>query len=151
MASDAKIFDFELLHDLERQGGRAKISDGRPRHGAERLVELGYATSRALSMSDVEYEIAQRGRTALALGDSLGLSDNVVRYEPAGLTIEPRCLESEGGVYRIGVSSPGNPALFVDIGGAVKLVERLRSIGAVELADRFEVQIDRAKRYAVAG
>jgi hypothetical protein len=57
--------DLELLKDLERRGGTARVSEGRPRHGADRLVSMGYAASRALNLSDVEYEITEAGRKVL--------------------------------------------------------------------------------------
>jgi len=49
--------DHRLLDEMNQRDGIARISDGRPRHGAERLVEAGLATSRALNVSDVEYEM----------------------------------------------------------------------------------------------
>jgi DNA-binding PadR family transcriptional regulator len=57
--------EFELLKELNERGGIARISDGKPRHAADRLVEAGYATSRALNMSDIEYEVTEAGRKAL--------------------------------------------------------------------------------------
>jgi hypothetical protein len=42
---------------MNQRGGVARISDGRPRHGADRLVEAGFVSSRPLNMSDVEYEM----------------------------------------------------------------------------------------------
>ena len=57
--------DYRLLDEMNQRGGIARISDGRPRHGAEHLVEVGLATSRALNMSDVEYEM-----TALRRGQA---------------------------------------------------------------------------------
>jgi hypothetical protein len=56
--------DYDLLAELIRRDGPARISHGRPRDGAERLVAAGYATSRSLNLSDIEYEITQLGRTA---------------------------------------------------------------------------------------
>ena len=56
--------DYRLLDDLDRSGGIARISDGRPRHGADRLVDVGLATSRSLNISDVEYEMTPLGRKA---------------------------------------------------------------------------------------
>jgi hypothetical protein len=46
--------------------GEQRISSGAPRHGADRLVELGLATSQAVNMSDIVYAITDAGRAALS-------------------------------------------------------------------------------------
>jgi hypothetical protein len=38
--------DYRLLDEMNQRGGDARISDGRPRHGVDRLVGAGFATSR---------------------------------------------------------------------------------------------------------
>jgi hypothetical protein len=131
--------DYDLLGDLNAQGGRARISGGRPRHGAERLVSAGYATSCALNMSDVEYEITQLGRAALVLKD-YGIYSTRLMIEPHRSEID--------GLWRLKISSEGNPAVLMGIGAAIKLVPSLREVGDQELADLFENEIDRARRYA---
>ena len=67
MAAKLTAEDYELLEDLYRQGGIARISAGRRRDGADRLVAAGYATVRPLNLSDLEYELTQLGRTARVL------------------------------------------------------------------------------------
>jgi hypothetical protein len=59
--------EYRLLDKMNQRGGVARISYGRPRHGAERLVEIGFASSRSLNMSDVEYEMTPLGREAYVL------------------------------------------------------------------------------------
>jgi hypothetical protein len=132
--------DYDLLRDLNARGGRARISDGRPRQGAERLVSSGYATSCALNMSDVEYEITQSGRAALVLKD-YGIYSTRLMIEPHRSEID--------GLWRLKISSKGNPAVLMGIGAATKLVPSLREVGDLELADLFENEIDRARRYTL--
>jgi hypothetical protein len=56
--------NYSLLDEMKMNqgGGVARISDGRRRHGAERLVKAGVASSRPLNMSNVEYEMTPLGR-----------------------------------------------------------------------------------------
>lgn len=140
MATKLSAQDYDLLRDLNSRGGRARISDGRPRHGAERLVAVGYTTSRALNLSDVEYDITSLGRTVLVLKDH--------GIHSTQLTIEPHRFDVEGRWW-IKVSSVGDPAVMMEIGAATKLAILLHAVGAEELAMRFEIEIDRARRYAV--
>jgi len=84
-------------------------------------------------MSSIEYEITTLGRSALVLEES-GLG----RFDLSNLVIEPRRFEVDG-LWRIKVSSPGDPELLVDFGFATQLVERLRALSDESLAHRFEM------------
>jgi hypothetical protein len=131
--------EYDLLAELNSRDGLARISHGRPRASADRLVSVGYATSRALNLSDVEYEITRNGRTALLLKD-YGI------WNTQFSSMEPHRLDD--GLWYIKVSSEGDPATMLAIGAATKLAMQLRTIGAEDLADRFQKEIERARRYA---
>jgi hypothetical protein len=130
--------EYDLLAELNGRDGLARISHGRPRAGADRLVSAGYATSRPLNLSDIEYEITEKGRSALLLRD-YGI------WNSQFSAIEPH--QFDDGLWYIKVSSEGDPAMMLGIGAATKLATHLRIIGAGELADRFEREIERARRY----
>jgi hypothetical protein len=134
--------DYELLEDLYRRGGFAHISGGRTRDGADRLVAAGYATVRSLNLSDLEYELTALGRTA-----------RVLRAHGIGNTtftaIEPHRFDVDGRWW-LKVSPEGDPAITMEVGYASKLVILLRAAGADELADRFETEIDKTRRYAMS-
>jgi hypothetical protein len=100
--------DYVLLNELK--AGPRTISDARPRNGAaDRLVAAGYATSRNLNISSVEYEITEIGRIALVLDKHGVLS---TRY-----TVEPHRHDVDG-LWYLRVTSEGNPALDVHWRGA---------------------------------
>lgn len=141
MAAKLSIEDYALLADLKARGGTATISGNQSRDGADRLVAAGYATSRNLNASVVEYEITRLGRIALVL-KSYGLrSTNFSVIEPHRSDVD--------GLWRLKVSSDGDPALLMDIGSATKLVIQLRAVGADDLANIFERETERARRYAL--
>ena len=141
MANRLSAEDYRLLQDLKTEGGIARISGGRSRHGAERLVDLGFAVSRALNSSDVEYEMTPLGRQALTLRD-YGFSN------PAIDTIEPH--KFDDGLWYIKVNCQGDPAVMMSIGAASKLMAALRAVQADELASQIEKQIERARRFVAA-
>ena len=47
-----------------------------------------------------------------------------------------------------GVSCSGDPAVLITVGNAVSLVAHLRHAQAQDLADRFQEQTDRTRRFA---
>jgi hypothetical protein len=130
--------EYDLLAELNGRDGLARISHGKPRGGADKLVAAGYTTSRSLNMSDIEYEITQMGRAALVLRD-YGI------WNTQFSAIEPHRFDD--GLWYIKVSSEGDPATMLSIGAATKLATHLRIIGAEELANRFEKEVDGARRY----
>jgi hypothetical protein len=99
--------DHRLLDEMRQRGGIARISEGRPRHGADRLVEAGFATSRALNMSDVEYEITPLGREALVLRDHGITSVDIESIEPHRFDVD--------GLWYVKVSCPGDPAVMMQV------------------------------------
>jgi hypothetical protein len=113
----------------------ARISDGRPRHGAERLVAAGYATSRPLNLSDVEYEITPLGRTALVLNQYGIRSTNFSAIEPCRFEVDGR--------WHVKVTSVDQVPQMLGIGAATQLAAHLRTINAIELAERFERESQR--------
>ncbi len=142
MAAKLSIEDYALLADLEARGGVATISDNRPRQGADHLVGAGYATSRNLNVSVVEYEITRLGRIALVL-KSYGL------WSTDFSVIEPHRSDIDG-LWRVKVSSDGDQALLMDIGSTTKLAIHLRAVGADDLTKWFEAETDRTRRYALS-
>jgi hypothetical protein len=130
--------DYALLDELK--SGPRTISDAKPRDGADRFVAAGYATSRSLNISSVEYEITQLGRIALVL-DQHGVVST--RY-----SVEPHRHDVDG-LWYLKITSEGNPALMMEIGAATKLAIVLRSAGADDLANDLERQIEKARRYAL--
>ena len=141
MAAKLSLADYDLLNELNRRGGTTQSTGLRQRDDADRLVAAGYATSRNLNVSTVEYEITQSGRIALVL-KAYGILDTRIS------TIEPHRFEVDGRWW-VKVSSDGDPALLMDIGSTTKLTIQLRAIGADDLANRFEAETDRARRYAL--
>jgi hypothetical protein len=134
--------DYRLLDKMNQRGRIARISNGRPRHGAERLVEAGLATSRALNMSDVEYEMTALGRRAFVLKRHGIQTTDIV-------TIEPH--RHDDGLWHVKVSCAGDPAVMMTVGAASKLIEELRSAGDAPLADQFQHETERARRFATSG
>jgi hypothetical protein len=135
--------DYRLLDEMNQRGGAARISDGRPRHGAERLIPAGFATSRPLNTSDVEYEMTPLGRRAFILK----------RHGIASVdigTIEPHRSDVDG-LWYVKVSCPGDPAVLMGIGAASKLAASLRFAHVDDLAEDFEKEVDRARRFAQSG
>jgi hypothetical protein len=129
--------DHALLDQLN--DGPQTILGNRLRDGADRLVAAGYATSRSLNMSVVDYEITKLGKIALAL-KQFGVWNT-------DFSVEPHRFEVNG-LWYLKVTSEGNPALMMDIGSATKLMIVLRSVGADDMADEFEREINKARRYA---
>jgi hypothetical protein len=140
MATRLSPEDYRLLDELNRGGGIARISDGRSRHGADRLVDAGLASSRSLNISDVEYEMTPLGRKAHVLRQH-GIASTDVE------TIEPRRSDADG-LWYVKVSCSGDPAVLITVGNAVSLVAHLRHAQAQDLADRFQEQTDRTRRFA---
>ena len=129
--------DYTLLGELT--GGSRTISEARRRDGADRLVGVGYATSRNLNISSVEYEITDLGRIALVLSQHGVLS---TRY-----TVEPHRHDVDG-MWYLTVTSEGNPTLLMSIGTATILMDHLRAVGADDLANDLGRKIAKARRYA---
>ncbi|MGJ4971025.1 hypothetical protein ACQR1N_20380 [Bradyrhizobium sp. HKCCYLRH1073] len=129
--------DYALLNELKVRP--RTISDVRSRHGADRLVAAGYAISRNLNISSVEYEITKLGKLALVLNQHGVLS---TRY-----TVEPHRHDVDG-VWYLKVTSEGNPALMMSIGAAQKLLQGLRSADADDLVNDLSRQIEKAYQYA---
>jgi hypothetical protein len=132
--------DLDLLLDLNNRGGTACIFDGQARQGADRLVDLGYATSRALNLSDIEYVITKAGRKALVL-QRYGLPD---RDYSISTTKDP------DGVPRVKFEYAGDP-LLVDLHGAMNLAAELREIGDSGTADAIDISARKARHRQIAG
>ena len=137
MATTLSRDDYALLDQLN--AGAQTISDNKPRDGADRLVAVRYATSRSLSISVVEYEITKLGKIAAALRQ-FGVWSTQFDVEPHRHDVD--------GLWYLKVTSEGNPVLMMSIGLATKLLVRLREIGADDLANDLEHQIEKARRYA---
>jgi hypothetical protein len=133
--------DYRLLEQMNLQGGIARISGGRPRQGADHLVDAGFATSRALNMSDVEYEMTALGRWAFALR-WYGIASAEIE------TIEAH--RHDDGLWYVKVSCSGDLAVMMTVGAATKLVEDLRAANADELAEKLQHETDRARRFAAS-
>jgi hypothetical protein len=129
--------DYQLLGQLS--AGPQTISGNKPHDGADRLVAAGYAESRSLNPSVVEYGITARGRTALLLKDFGVLSTRVA--------IEPHRHDVDG-LWYLNITSEGNPALMMGLGSATRLLDALRRTGADDIANDFDRQLDKAYRYA---
>jgi hypothetical protein len=138
MATRLSPDDYALLDELKTRPRRIRAP--KPRDGADRLVEAGYATSRSLNMSDVEYEITPLGKIARVLKD---FGVHTTQY-----SVEPHQHDVDGQWY-LKVTSEGNPAFLMPIGSATKLMDHLRAAGADDLANELERQIDRARWYAL--
>ena len=132
--------DYRRLDELNRSGGTARISDGQPRHGADRLVDAGLATSRSLNLSDVEYEMTPLGRKAHVLRQHGIVSTDID-------TIEPHQSDTDG-LWYVKVCCPGDPAVLITVSNGASLVAHLRNARVTDLADRFQEQTDRARRFA---
>ena len=128
--------DFTLLDQLK--AGPQIISGNKPRHGADRLVAAGYATSRSLNISTVEYEITQQGIIALLLR-SYGVNDTRFSIEPHRNDVD--------GLWYLKLTSEGNPALLIGIGTATRLATELRNVGADHLANRLERELEKSGAY----
>jgi hypothetical protein len=140
MATTLSLEDFQLLDELNRSGGTVRISAGQPRHAADRLVDTGLATSRSLNISDVEYEMTPLGRKSHVLRQH-GIASTDIE------TIEPHRSDIDG-LWYVKVSGPGDPAVLITVGNATNLVVHLRHALVQDLADRFQEQADRARRFA---
>ena len=130
--------DYELLGELK--AGPRTISGNKPRDGADRLVAAGYATSRNLNVSVVEYEITGLGEIAQVLR-SYGVGSPRFSVEPHRHDVD--------GLWYLKVTSESNPTLLMDIGSATKLVVHLRTVGADDIANDVERETDRARRFAL--
>jgi hypothetical protein len=62
-------------------------------------------------------------------------------------TIEPHRFDVDG-VWYVKVSCRGDPAVLMQIGAASKLAAHLRVARADDLADRFEEETERARRFS---
>jgi hypothetical protein len=142
MAVRLSADDRRLLDDMAERGGRATISGNRPRHDADRLVDLGLATSRSLNISDVEYEMTALGRKALALKRH-GIASSEVD------TIEPH--KHDDGLWYVKVTCAGDPAVMMPVDSATELAADLRVVGEVDLANKVQHEADRAPRFAGGG
>jgi hypothetical protein len=140
MATRLSLEDCQLLDELNRSGGTARISAGQSRHGADRLVDAGLATSRSLNISDVEYEMTPLGRKAHVLAQH-GIATTDIE------TIEAHRSDTNG-LWYVKISCPGYPAVLITVGNATNLVVYLRHAHVQDLADRFQEQADRARRFA---
>ncbi len=139
MATRLSRDDYALLDELKT--GPRTISDIRPRDGADRLVAAGYATSRSLNISTVEYEITDRGRIAAVL-TQFGV-------QTTQFSVEPHRHDVDGLSY-LKMASDGNPAVLMSIGEATKLAIVLRTVAADDIANNLESQIVKARKYAGA-
>jgi hypothetical protein len=63
------------------------------------------------------------------------------------LSIEPHRHDVDG-LWYVKVKSEGDPTLLMSVGSATKLVVPLRAVGAEDLADDFEREVDRTRRFA---
>ena len=140
MAARLSPEDYRLLDDLNRSGGTARISDCRARHGADQLVDAGLATSLPLNISDVEYEMTLLGRKAHVLRRHGIASTDIEAIEPH--------LSNTDGQWYVKVSCHGDPAVLITVGNGASLVAHLRNVCVMDLADRFQEQTDRARRFA---
>jgi hypothetical protein len=129
--------DYDLLEELKTES--QTITGAKPRDGADRLVAAAYATSRNLNVSSVEYEITELGRLAVVL-KQFGVRSTQFSVEPHRHEVS--------GIWHLKITSEGNPTVLMDIGGAAKLSIVLRTVGADDMANDFERQIDKARRYA---
>jgi hypothetical protein len=143
MPSKLSREDYSLLDEMSRQGGVARISGGRPRHGADRLVDAGFAVSRALNMSDVEYQMTPLGRKAHVLKRH-GIASTEIE------TIEPHRHDVDG-LWYIKVSCWGDPAVMMSVGAADKLLADLRTARVHDVAETLEHELERARRFARSG
>jgi hypothetical protein len=90
-------------------------------------------------MSDVEYEKTPLGRQAFVLKQHGIASADVA-------TIEPRRFDVDG-MWYVKVSCPGDPAVLMQFGAASKHAAHLRVAHVDDLADRFQEETERARRF----
>lgn len=140
MAATLSPQDYSLLDELN--AGPRTISGNNARDGADRLVAAGYATSRNLNISVVQYEITQLGRIARVL-KSYGL--RTTQFS----SVEPFRSDVDG-LWRVKVTSEGHQPLSMDIGSVTKLVAHLRAAGAHDLANDFEREVERTRQFALS-
>ena len=138
MATRLSPDDYALLDELKTRPRRIRAP--KPRDGADRLVEAGYATSRSLNMSAVQYEITPLGKIARALKD-FGVYSTQYSVEPHRHDLD--------GQWYLKVRSEGNSPFLMPLGSATKLMDQLRAVGADDLANELERQIDRARWHAL--
>ena len=138
MAVKLSLNDYALLDELK--AGPRTIPGNKPRDGADRLVAVGYATSRSPNISVVEYEITHLGKIALVL-KSYGLMSTQLSIEPHRHDVD--------GLWHVKVKSEGDPTLLMSVGSATKLVVHLRAVGAEDLANDFEREANRTRRFAL--
>jgi hypothetical protein len=130
----------KILHDLVADEGHIPIpADEAIRRQARNLVELGYVTIVPTGGTSLAIEITERGRTAKVLAD-FGI------WSPDFCAIEPQPSEPDD-KWVIKVSSLGGPPTLIDVADATKLVRRLMEVGEIEIARRFQVEIERTRRY----
>lgn len=137
MATTLSRDDYALLEQLN--GGPRTISGNRPREGADRVVEAGYAKAGNLNISSVEYTITNLGRQALML-KQFGVPSTQFSVEPHRHDVD--------GLWYLKITSEGNPAILMSVGKATQLAIALRSVGADDKANDFDHQIEKARRYA---
>ena len=125
--------EYDLLDELNNRGGVARISGGRQRGGAEKLVNCGYAVSRSLNLSDVEYEITELGKAAFVL-HQFGINSTAFSVEPHRFKVDGR--------WYVKISGASAADHLFEVGSAVKVVLNLKSAGAHDIARRFEIAIE---------
>lgn len=131
---------YELLRHLVVHEGRIRIpADDAMKGPAKHLVELGYATTVPISVQSFLLEITQRGRVAKVLAD-FGV------WNPDFCAIEPLRFGTDD-EWVIKVSTVGKSPTLMDIAKATALVSRLTDVGAMDIARRFQAEIERTRRY----
>jgi hypothetical protein len=56
--------DLKLIHQIIAGGGRKYTAGNIDRRKYDRLINLGWLTSSATNLSDVEYQVTEKGRAA---------------------------------------------------------------------------------------
>jgi hypothetical protein len=59
--------DLKLIRQITAGGGRKYTAGNIDRRKYDRLVNLGWLTSSAANISDVEYQVTEKGRAAAAV------------------------------------------------------------------------------------
>lgn len=132
-----------MLDHIHQNGGSPRIISGaRHRHGADQLVEAGFARSRSLTMGYVEYEMTPLGRKAFILWQYGIRSIDIA-------TVEPHRYEVDG-LWYVRIDSPGDPAVMMAPNAATTLVRDLRLAHEDGLADSIEKEIARARQFGGA-
>jgi hypothetical protein len=90
-------------------------------------------------MSDVEYEKTPLGRQAFVLKQHGIASADVATIEPHRFDVD--------GMWYVKVSCPGDPAVLMQFGAASKHAAHLRVAHVDDLADRFQEETERARRF----